>query len=87
MYKNFEHIRARKMQDDIVPILCKLEKIFPLASFDVMIHLAVHYPWEARIVGSIGYSWMYSIEMYVNSLLLLHLWYRFPTHAIWFMLS
>ncbi|KAL4017626.1 hypothetical protein IC575_021184 [Cucumis melo] len=51
-----------KMQDDIVLILCKLEKIFPPAFFDVMVHLAVHLPWEARIVGPVGYSWMYPIE-------------------------
>ncbi|KAA0067295.1 Transposon, En/Spm-like protein [Cucumis melo var. makuwa] len=51
-----------KMQDDIVLILCKLEKIFPPVFFDVMVHLAVHLPWEARIVGPVGYSWMYPIE-------------------------
>ncbi|KAA0032028.1 hypothetical protein E5676_scaffold96G001250 [Cucumis melo var. makuwa] len=50
------------MQDDIVLILCKLEKIFPPAFFDVMVHLAVHLSWEARIVGPVGYSWMYPIE-------------------------
>ncbi|TYK04284.1 Transposon, En/Spm-like protein [Cucumis melo var. makuwa] len=51
-----------KMQDDIVLILCKLEKIFPPAFFDVMVHLVVHLPWEARIVGPVGYSWTYPIE-------------------------
>ncbi|KAA0036187.1 uncharacterized protein E6C27_scaffold69G00560 [Cucumis melo var. makuwa] len=51
-----------KMQDDIILNLCKLEKIFPPAFFDVMVHLAVHLPWEARIVGPVGYSWMYPIE-------------------------
>ncbi|TYJ98779.1 hypothetical protein E5676_scaffold156G00880 [Cucumis melo var. makuwa] len=52
------------MQDDIVLILCKLEKIFPPAFSDVMVHLAVHLPWEARIVGPIGYSWIYPIERF-----------------------
>ncbi|KAA0068183.1 uncharacterized protein E6C27_scaffold238G001570 [Cucumis melo var. makuwa] len=51
-----------KMQDDIVVILCKLEKIFPPAFFDVMVHLAVHLRWEARIIGPVGYSWTYPIE-------------------------
>ncbi|KAL0560127.1 hypothetical protein IC582_000521 [Cucumis melo] len=51
-----------KMQDDIVLILCKLEKIFPPTFFDVMVHLPVHLSWEARIVGPVGYSWMYPIE-------------------------
>jgi hypothetical protein len=33
-----------QMKEDIVLILCKLEKIYPLAFFDVMVHLAVHLP-------------------------------------------
>ncbi|XP_022154246.1 uncharacterized protein LOC111021544 [Momordica charantia] len=51
-----------RMQTDIVFILCKLEKIFPPAFFDVMVHLAVHLSWEATIIGPVGYSWMYPIE-------------------------
>ncbi|TYK28599.1 uncharacterized protein E5676_scaffold2030G00110 [Cucumis melo var. makuwa] len=56
------YLQLDKMQDDRVLILCKLEKIFPPAFFDVMVHLAVHLPWEARIVGPVGYNWMYPIE-------------------------
>ena len=52
-------------------ILCKLEKIFLPGSFNVMVHLAAHLLWKAKIVGPIGYSWMYPIGRYVNSLLLL----------------
>ena len=36
-----------ELQDRIVLILCKMEKIFPPAFFDVMVHLAIHLPREA----------------------------------------
>jgi hypothetical protein len=34
----------KRMKDDILVILCKLEKIFPPAFFDIMIHVAIHLP-------------------------------------------
>jgi hypothetical protein len=34
----------KQMKDDVVVILCKLEKIFPPAFFDIMVHLIVHLP-------------------------------------------
>jgi hypothetical protein len=37
------------MKKDNVIILCKLEKICPLLFFDVMVHLAVHLPYEAQL--------------------------------------
>ena len=51
-----------KMKEDIVLILCKLEKIYPPAFFDVMVHLAVHLPDEALLRGPVQYGWMYPIE-------------------------
>jgi hypothetical protein len=44
---------VEKLKWDIPPILCKLEKIFPPAFFDVMVHLAVHLPDEALLRGPI----------------------------------
>ena len=55
-----------KLQEQIVLILCKLEKIFPLAFFDVMVHLAIHLPHEAMLGGLVQYRWMYPIERYNN---------------------
>ena len=49
-------------------ILCKLEKIFPLAFFDVMVHLAVHLPDEALLRGLVQYGWMYPIERQMGTL-------------------
>ena len=33
---------TRRLQEEIVVILCELEMYFPLAFFDVMVHLLVH---------------------------------------------
>ena len=51
-----------KLKQDIPLILCKLEKIFSPAFFNVMVHLVVHLPNEALLRGSIQYGWMYAIE-------------------------
>jgi hypothetical protein len=34
----------QRLENEIPVILCKLEKIFPLALFDLMVYLAVHLP-------------------------------------------
>jgi hypothetical protein len=51
-----------KLKWHIPLILCKLEKIFPPAFFDVMVHLVVHLPDEAVLRGPVQYGWMYPIE-------------------------
>lgn len=51
-----------KLEDDIILVLCKLEKIFPPTFFDVMVHLAIHLPREAKLGGPVQYRWMYPIE-------------------------
>lgn len=51
-----------KMEKDIVLILCKLEMIFPPAFFDVMVHLAIHLPTEAKLCGPVEFRWMFPIE-------------------------
>ncbi|KAK2647305.1 hypothetical protein Ddye_014794 [Dipteronia dyeriana] len=54
-----------KLEEEIVLILYKLEKKFPLAFFDVMVHLVVHLPYEAKLVRPVGYSWMYPIARHI----------------------
>ena len=51
-----------RLRDKIPTILCDLEKIYPPAFFDVMVHLAVHLPDEALLRGPVQYGWMYPIE-------------------------
>ena len=50
------------LQDGIVKCLCKLESIFPPSFFDVMVHLAVHLPYEAKLAGPVHTRWMYPFE-------------------------
>jgi hypothetical protein len=51
-----------RLKVEIVVILCKLEKLFPPAFFDVMVHLAIHLPEEALSRGPVHYGWMYPVE-------------------------
>ncbi|KAF7152217.1 hypothetical protein RHSIM_Rhsim01G0128800 [Rhododendron simsii] len=51
-----------KLEGQIILILYKLEKFFPPAFFDVMVHLAIHLPREAILGGPVQYRWMYPIE-------------------------
>ncbi|XP_008226957.1 PREDICTED: uncharacterized protein LOC103326503 [Prunus mume] len=51
-----------KLEESIVIILCKLEKIFPPAFFNAMVHVAIHLPCEAKLAGPVGCRWMYLVE-------------------------
>ncbi|XP_050386341.1 uncharacterized protein LOC126802710 [Argentina anserina] len=51
-----------KLKEEIVYILCKLERIFPPAFFDIMVHLMVHLPDQVLLTGPVHYTWMFPIE-------------------------
>ena len=53
------------LEKKIALMLCKLERLFSLAFFDVMVHLLVHLPSEAKIGGPVNYRWMYPLERLV----------------------
>jgi hypothetical protein len=53
-----------KLEEHVVLVLCKMEKIFPPAFFDVMVHLAIHLPREVKLGGPVQFRWMYPIERY-----------------------
>ncbi|KAL5580201.1 hypothetical protein UlMin_012643 [Ulmus minor] len=55
-------------QKQLVLILCKLERIFPPAFFDIMIHLVLHLPKEAILGGLVHMRWMYPFEIYLKRL-------------------
>lgn len=57
-----------KAQDHMVLILCKLERIFPPAFFDIMIHLVLHLPEEAILGGPVFFRWMYPFERFMKKL-------------------
>ena len=53
--KVLQPVQLLQLERDITVTLCKLEQIFYLSFFDVMIHLAVHLAHKVRIVGLIQY--------------------------------
>ena len=53
---------VEKLHENILILLCNLEKIFPPVFFDVMENLAIHLPYEAFLRGPLHYGWMYQYE-------------------------
>jgi len=51
-----------QIQAQIPETLCKLEKVFIPAFFDVMEHLPIHLANEAMITGPVQYRSMYPVE-------------------------
>ncbi|GJV84823.1 hypothetical protein Tco_1524721 [Tanacetum coccineum] len=51
-----------KLEEKIIVILCKLERMFPPSFFDIMTHLLIHLPYEAKISGPPEYRWMFPFE-------------------------
>ncbi|KAG7588661.1 hypothetical protein ISN44_As07g009810 [Arabidopsis suecica] len=60
--RSLELSRVQNLKENIIMILCNLEKIFPPSFFDVMEHLPVHLPDEAELGGPVQYRWMYPFE-------------------------
>ncbi|GJT89983.1 hypothetical protein Tco_1078828 [Tanacetum coccineum] len=66
---------ATLMEDDmlkasvkVVEILCELERIYPPAFFDIMIHLPIHLALEALEGGPIHPRWMFLFERFMKKL-------------------
>ncbi|BAH94747.1 Os10g0141500, partial [Oryza sativa Japonica Group] len=55
-------LRHFPLRGEIPIILCKLEKIFPPAFFDVMVHLCIHLIDDAILRVPVQYGWMYPVE-------------------------
>ena len=56
-----------RLETDIIIILCKWKEYFHVFS-SVMVHLANHLPYEAKVTGLVNYSWMYLIERSLHML-------------------
>jgi hypothetical protein len=56
------------LEKEILVLICKLEKIFPLGWFNPMQHLLVHITYEAKFGGPVQYRWMYHIKRAFNIL-------------------
>nr|XP_009761885.1 PREDICTED: uncharacterized protein LOC104213996 isoform X1 [Nicotiana sylvestris]XP_009761894.1 PREDICTED: uncharacterized protein LOC104213996 isoform X1 [Nicotiana sylvestris]XP_009761898.1 PREDICTED: uncharacterized protein LOC104213996 isoform X1 [Nicotiana sylvestris] len=50
------------LEAEIAITLCKFQMVFPPAFFDVMVHLPIHFPREAKLGGAVQYRWMYPFE-------------------------
>jgi hypothetical protein len=53
---------VRSLEDNIAVLLSKLEKIFPPGFFNVMQHLIIHLPYDARLGGPVLARWSYPYE-------------------------
>ena len=53
-----------KLEDRIIMTLCRMEMIFPLGFFTIMVHLVLHLALEAKIGGPVCYRSMYFVERY-----------------------
>jgi hypothetical protein len=52
----------QRLEKKIAVLVCKMETVFPPGWFNVIQHLLVHLPWEARVGGLVQFRWMYSQE-------------------------
>ncbi|XP_033147468.1 uncharacterized protein LOC117134062 [Brassica rapa] len=64
----FKEEVIEQLHQNILIILCNLEKIFPPSFFDVMEHLVVHLPYEALLRGPVHNGWMYPYERQMKHL-------------------
>lgn len=59
---------VHSLEDNVAVLLCKLEKIFPPGFFNVMQHLIIHLPYEARLGGPVLARWCYPYERCIKRL-------------------
>ena len=72
---------VKDMKNEIVLILCKLERIFPPAFFTIMVHLMIHLPDQVLLTGPVHFTWMFPMERYdkskVSTFYIMYCTYRF----------
>jgi hypothetical protein len=56
------------LEKEIAVLVYKMEEVFPLGWFNLMQHLLVYLPWEARVGGPVQFRWMYSQERELKKL-------------------
>jgi hypothetical protein len=52
----------KKLEKEILVLLCKMEKFFPHGVFNRMQHLLIHLSYKAKVSSLVQYMWMYHIE-------------------------
>jgi hypothetical protein len=58
--KQVSKAMMQRLEKEIVVLVCKIKTVFPIRWFNVMQHLLVHLPLEARVGGPMQFRWMYS---------------------------
>ncbi|XP_063936886.1 uncharacterized protein LOC108207459 isoform X1 [Daucus carota subsp. sativus] len=58
----------KRLQEEIIEILCQFETVFVQAFFDIMVHLLIHLCREIKYGGPAHLRSMWSIERYLNKL-------------------
>ncbi|VVA35887.1 PREDICTED: transposon CACTA [Prunus dulcis] len=61
-------IYFHSLPKSVAVLFCELEKLLPPIFFVIMLHLLIHLPDEAAIVGLVHYRWMYPIEWFLYTL-------------------
>ena len=60
--KVIDPIKIHNVDDEIIEVLCELEKYFRQTFFDISIHLKVHLVREVSYYGPVYLRWMYPFE-------------------------
>jgi hypothetical protein len=60
--KEIKKDMMEKLEKEIPVLICKLEKIIPTGLFNLMQHLRVYIPYEAKVGSPMLHRWMYHIK-------------------------
>ncbi|KAL9666040.1 hypothetical protein QQ045_000362 [Rhodiola kirilowii] len=60
--RELNKVDFERIKEDIVMILCQLERIFPPAFFTIMVHLMIHLPDQVLLKDPVHFNWMYPME-------------------------
>ncbi|KAL8135869.1 hypothetical protein AgCh_010471 [Apium graveolens] len=66
--KVIELDEIKRLQEEIIEIVCQLENVLTNPFFDIMVHLPVHLCKEIQYDGPVQQRWMYFIERYLGVL-------------------
>jgi hypothetical protein len=66
--KVVDPMKLTKLQDDLILMMCNLEKIFHPIFFDLMSHLLLYIVHEMKYLGLVFLHHMYSFERFMTVL-------------------
>jgi hypothetical protein len=57
-----------KLEEEILEIMCQLEKVFLPTFFDIMEHLVIHLASEVRLAGPVQFRNMWTTEIFMGKM-------------------